>query len=66
MFPVSEKIALHRTYLANLNSISCPLVAAKTPFLDNAAFWLVLKVGIESAKQISYLMEVEESLRIAR
>jgi len=49
------EIALHQTYLANLNSISCPLVVAKTPFLDNAAFWLVLKVGDDPAKQTSYV-----------
>ena len=60
------KIALHRTYLANLNSISCPLLVAKTPFLDNAAFCLVLKVGDDPAKQTSYSTASGDSLRTAR
>jgi hypothetical protein len=63
---MSEKIAIERTYLAYLNSISCPLVVAKTPFLDNAAFWLVLKVGDDPAKQTSYLTASGKSLRTAR
>jgi len=63
---LSEKITLYSTYLANLKSILCPLVAAKTPFLDNAAFWPVVKVGVGSAKQTSYLAPSEESIRTAR